>query len=82
MIDKSKLIPVYLEWLDHAALHGWIEADELEHMHPVMNHTIGWIVNETEDYVVVSTTLNCEPSCSDPLLILKKLIVKRKKVKL
>ncbi len=73
---------IYLEWLDHASAHGWIDAHDLEHLGPVKQHTVGFIVYETSEHVAVSTTINSDgPTCCDPIVVLKALITKRRRVK-
>lgn len=71
---------VYLEWYDHATKVGWVseaEVSDPDHVYPILNYTMGWIVHETKDQLIVSHTIN-EDSCCDPLVILKACITRRK----
>lgn len=79
--------PVYIEWLDHASTQGWVHPCDLDNedgeavLAPVKNYTFGFIVYETKQAVYISHTWTYHGYCCDPIVILKSLILKRKKVK-
>lgn len=79
--------PVYLEWLDHASVHGWVFPEQLDDsdgdavLAPIRCYTFGFIVHETKEAVYVSHTWTSAGCCNDPLMILKPLITKRKVIR-
>lgn len=86
MAKSSYMIPVYVEWLDHASAQGWIDVAELEDdehppLYPIKNYTFGFVVYETKEALYISHTLTGHGMCCDPIVILKSLITTRKKVK-
>lgn len=78
--------PVYIEWLDHASTQGWVHPCELHdednpRLHPVRNFTFGFIIDEDKHAIYLSHTWTETGLCCDPIVIMKSLIVKRKRVK-
>ena len=75
---------VYIEWLDHCSFGSgcWNTKESCENMEPILAKTIGWLVKETDEHlVVVSTTLSDNYYGGDSL-ILKSCIKKRKNVRI
>ncbi len=74
-----------IEWLDHSSfsLNHWRDLAELQDLAPKPCTTIGFIVHETKDHLVVAGTANPEQDrYNGEMCIVKKCIVKRKKLKL
>lgn len=58
---------VYVEWLDHASFteSTWREADEYEDLNPATCKTIGWILRETEDMIILVQTIHYSDEFED-----------------
>ncbi len=64
---------VYLKWLDHCRYPGWLDDDK---SYPPMGvETIGFILSETDDYIVISNSLTDVDSANDPFTIIKSCIL-------
>lgn len=46
---------VEIHWLDSMGAHSWREPDHLDTVDMTI-HTIGWLVNETDSFYVVSAS--------------------------
>lgn len=46
---------VYIKWLDHCTTIGWLDA-ATDDFSPTTMESMGYIVKENEQYIVVSTT--------------------------
>ena len=52
---------VYVEWVDSATVHGWHSLDELQRdCTSVLMQSVGWIVKETDDTLMLSAHLHKE----------------------
>lgn len=84
---------VYVEWLDHVSFttSTWRSEDEFDDLSPIRCETVGWIIKETDDFIIVIGTRN-EPTNKDidteheenylgDILILKSAITKRERIK-
>lgn len=72
-----------IDWLDHADLgadQAWTDVEKIDAKPPLIR-TVGFIVRETPDALVVSHTLH-EGECSTPFLILKSAILSKEQLKL
>lgn len=72
-----------IDWLDHCDLganQAWTDVDKIESTAPLIR-TIGFIVKETKDGIVVAHTLH-DGQASTPFLILKSAIIRKEVVKL
>jgi len=71
---------VAIVWTDINSFDGaWLELEESKKLQPVQMETIGWIVNETKDHVVIVSTLEAKGSLAGstnaiPRGIIKKII--------
>jgi len=73
--------PVYIEWLDSHGGEGWIRSDDINEP-KLLIKTIGWLVKEHSDYVILTTSYNEWNNILSQLAIPKVAIVKRKIIKL
>jgi hypothetical protein len=63
MAKKEKVRQPYkcvvIRWVDINSFDGaWLDVKESKKLEPVNMETIGWIIHETKDYVVVVSTLD------------------------
>lgn len=67
---------VYLEWEDACSRHDWVSED---HDYKTMSvKSIGWVVKEDKDKIVISTSFTTDKDFADPIIIPKKWISSRK----
>jgi hypothetical protein len=66
-----------IQWDDAATDHGWQQPDEIE-PHVEMALTVGFVVKETADHVVIASTVGEDGSCNGRIQIPKKMIRKRR----
>jgi hypothetical protein len=72
-----------IDWLDHCDLGGsqaWTDVSKIDTKAPLIR-TVGFIVKETTEGLVVSHTLH-EGECSTPFLILRSAIIRKEPIKL
>lgn len=78
-MKQPKLI--YVEWVDHASGDGWARPEHVDPT-PLRCATIGWLLKETKDTLVLNGTA-CENGVSGSrMYIVKSCIRRRKQVKL
>lgn len=73
---------VYVEWLDHSEVgedHAWIDIEELCTELPVCS-TVGWMVRETTDAILVAHTWS-DPQVCGPFLIVKAAIRRQERLR-
>lgn len=81
---------MFVEWLDHASFEiaTWREAEEYDGIGPVKVQSIGWVMKEDDDCIVLIQTRSepkdydedCEKYSGD-IVILKSAITKQEEVK-
>tara|TARA_R100000458_G_C8203119_1_gene193038 strand:+ start:600 stop:878 length:279 start_codon:yes stop_codon:yes gene_type:complete len=50
---------VVIQWVDINSFDGaWLDIKESKKLEPVNMETIGWIIHETKDYVVIVSTFD------------------------
>lgn len=83
---KKGLKLYYIEWLDPSSEHnGWFELvqNELEKLKPCVCQSVGWVIKETEEYIViVSSLIPDDKQASNDVCIVKSLITKQKLISL
>lgn len=68
---------VYIEWLDSHGGEGWIRKEDIDE--PKLKiKSVGWLVKEHKDYVILTTSYNDWNSVISQLAIPKIAIVKRR----
>jgi hypothetical protein len=75
-MDKA----VYVEWWDHASYRGWKEPDQ--EFYPIKVKTLGWLVKEDDEQIVVTHSLvivehDSNTGCIDPHVIVKGAVICR-----
>jgi hypothetical protein len=76
--------PEQITWLDHSSTGNgnWIPVSELqEDIRSVEISTVGWVIAETDDCIIVVSTLTEHGLAQSNIQILKPCIVKRKKLR-
>ena len=61
---KTNYKKVYIEWVDSARNNDWNTFDETDlekSFKPVECETIGWLIQETDTYIVVTQSIGYEP---------------------
>ena len=43
----------YVQWIDSMGAHGWELLEEIKTNRPLLIHTVGFVVDEGEDYVTI-----------------------------
>lgn len=82
--DIRKTAAVYIEWTDSMSINGWQYGKDLtaEYVKPATIVSIGFIIQETVDFITISTSISNSSNVMSPLTITKHAITKRKKLKL
>ena len=64
---------VLIEWDDHMSVGdgSWIDLSELHDLEVVRCESVGFLLNETENYYLISQTNNSIDSVVSPMMILK-----------
>ena len=72
-----------IEWLDHCTFTDskWRSPEEINSLTPVKVVTLGFVVSETKDALLVVGTAADNEALANEFLILKKAIARRKKIK-
>ena len=69
-----------IKWLDSEAVMGWAPRRTAEKINEILS--VGWVVAETEDYIILSAHRDdMNENDHSPMQIPKVAITKRKKVK-
>jgi hypothetical protein len=56
--SETPLAPVLIEWLDIVGVDSaWLSRDDLESLEPTLMVTAGWVLKETEEFLVIAGTL-------------------------
>jgi hypothetical protein len=85
---SNKLDLVVIEWKDHWGRTdgGWKPLNEMDDPEPMVMKSVGWVVKETKECVLLSAdmdpgSLDENPKSHSEQCILKSCIVNRKKLK-
>lgn len=77
----------YIRWLDHVSFHEsmWRTLPEVHSLEPFICHSVGYVIKETDEYIVLAQTIAPQEELEDQwvgeMLIAKPLIKERKKLK-
>lgn len=73
-----------VEWLDHCSMFGrkWESLSDALELEPALVQSIGWVVKETREFIILIPSLCEETEIYGELLILKACIKRRLKVNL
>ena len=70
-----------IEWADHCSLsnndRGWRPWSEIENMEVVPIFSVGWVVKETDQYVIMVSHLGDDNDVYGEMLIIKTCITRR-----
>ena len=74
------MIPIFVEWRDHATYHGW--KDLSQKFSSIKVRTLGWLISEDKDQLVVAPAYtvvedDTSASCGEPTVILKSAVIRR-----
>ena len=71
-----------ITWLDHQVDEGgWQSLEDAAMLGPLKCVTVGFVVSETRDIVVLAPTYSTASEVTEHMAILKKVIVGRKRIK-
>lgn len=79
---------VQVDWLDHCShtITQWREVPEIKELKPVLCHTVGYVLHETDEFITVGQTLSISEDLEDTttgdMLILKACIKHIKEINL
>lgn len=81
--DIRKTKKVYIEWIDSTAIRGWNHKSALNDdlAEPSKICSVGYLVLDQPNYVLISTSLSANGSIMDPLSIPKCAIIKQHTIK-
>jgi hypothetical protein len=81
-VKKKYLKLLYVEWADHwsGKDSAWYFIEDLE-LEPLICRSVGWLVAETKDVLVLSATLDPNGKTGQRMNILKSCIKKRRIIK-
>lgn len=65
-----------ITWLDATSHYGWKDLDEKYELCEIKS--VGYVIHETKDYVALTTSISSLNHGLDPILIPKKMILKRR----
>jgi len=71
---KKKIARV--KWLDANSKYGWRDDDEEWELFTI--DSVGYVVKETKDFIVLTTSVSQNDHYMDPITIPKKMIVSRR----
>ena len=71
---------VEISWDDAATSHGWEAAEDLETEAEIAT-TIGFLVKETSDHVVIASTIDANGNNNGRIQIPKRMIRKRRVIR-
>lgn len=71
---------VLLTWRDSCSERGWNRMTDPESKTVSIITSVGWIVDETDGEITITTSITDHGSAMDPLTIPKECIVKRKRL--
>lgn len=71
---------VEIQWDDAATSHGWEAAEDLE-TEAEIAVTIGFIVKETQDHIIVASTIDANGNTNGRIQIPKKMIRRRRVIR-
>lgn len=69
---------VYVQWVDHCShTEPWTKIEESRRLEPVVVHSVGYVLHETKDRIILASSYNTEDQVSGDTLILKCCITKK-----
>lgn len=73
---------ISVKWLDHSGFRHWVEKEQLMSAKPVVIQSVGWLVQETEDYVTIAASEDTEGKFNDCNIIIRSCIQEMRNVRL
>ena len=73
---------ISVKWLDHSGFGRWVEKEQLMSAKPVVIQSVGWLVQETEDYVTIAASEDTEGKFNDCNIIIRSCIQEMRNVRL
>ena len=78
-----KTQPVYVSWSDAVSQDEWVELDEAKKLKPHAISTLGWLIHEDKDCVIVCLNIDLHrPGSSQMISIPRAWIHKMTKLKI
>ena len=68
VVARGEMRVVEVHWIDSAVAHGWFKPDEMT-VAPQAIESIGYLVEETDDRVVITGHIAEDGAMSDPMAI-------------
>lgn len=78
---KNKIVPVYIEFLDHASNSSWMDNTELVEFKPTLVYQLGWLVEEDATAFKIAGQVTDDGSAGDTICILKSTVKHFKKLR-
>lgn len=66
---------VFIVWLDSTSLESWIHLEEAQELSPSKVVSMGWIIHESDEYLVLASSIGEDDVCLSPTIILKAAIL-------
>jgi len=75
---------VFIIWLDPSKidLNPWMYLDEADTLFPAKVASIGWIIHEADEYLVLASSIGTNEVCLSPVVILKAAILHMEEIPL
>lgn len=72
-----------IDWIDSSTIRGWQHADDkpVGYYEPTKIQSVGYLVEDTKDFVTLTTSLSENGGIIDPLSIPKVAIIKKRVLK-
>jgi len=72
-MNDSKIVEVH--WIDASSEQGWYDMNQYKNL-PLKVTSIGYLVRETEEIIIISSSCGPFDLCTDPMTIPKIAIIK------
>ena len=69
-----------IDWIDAASQSSWIHLNDLQDPVDYTVSTVGWLIQDTDDYYVLSQNLSSSMGASDRMQIPKKWIKRKRRI--
>ena len=84
-LTASSYPVVCVTWIDHMSItkDGWPSIVKLkeEAADPAVMHTVGYLIDKTDDYVLIAQTITDDGLCSEAMKVMSNLIQSTKVIK-
>ena len=80
--NSCKYRSIFIVWLDSTTLESWMHLEEAEKLAPSKVASIGWIIHEADEYLVLASSIGEDDVCLTPTIILKAAVLHMEEITL